>query len=104
MANGRWSVRWLTAPICEYTSMRTAALVLLASFIAALVPSPAFAWGTAVHRFIMERAIELLPPELEPFFVHFRDELVVRVVDPDMWRIAGWEDGPSHFLDFGVPE
>src|SRR5437660_7644792 len=84
--------------------MRNAALVLLASFIAALVPSPAFAWGTAVHRFIMERAIDLLPPELKPFFVHFRDELVVRVVDPDEWRLVGWEDDPNHFVDFGVAE
>jgi len=84
--------------------MRNATLLLLASLVAAFVPSPAFAWGTPVHRFIMERAIELLPRELEPFFVHFRDELVVRVVDPDTWRTAGWEDNPNHFLDFGVPE
>ena len=84
--------------------MRNAALVLFASLVAALVPSPTFAWGIPVHRFMMERAIELLPPELAPFFVHFRDELVVRVVDPDMWRTAGWEDNPSHFLDFGAPE
>src|SRR5438067_8671553 len=84
--------------------MRHAALILLASLAAAFVPSPASAWGTAVHRFMMDRAIELLPPELEPFFVHFRNELVVRVEDPDMWRTAGWEDGPSHFVDFGVPE
>jgi hypothetical protein len=84
--------------------MRKAALVLSASFLAALVPSPAFAWGTAVHQFIMERAIELLPPELKPLFVRFHDELVVRVVDPDVWRTAGWDDSPNHFVDFGVPE
>ena len=75
-----------------------------AFLIAALAPSPALAWGTAAHRYIMRRAIDLLPAEIRPFFVHFRDELVLRVVDPDVWRSAGWEDDPNHFLDFGVKE
>ena len=77
---------------------------MLSASLVALTPSPAFAWGIATHRFIMDRAIEMLPPELKPFFVHFRSELIVRVVDPDLWRTAGWEDDPSHFLDFGAPE
>ena len=33
-----------------------------------------------------------------------RDEVVVRVNDPDLWRNVGWEDDPNHFVDFGVPE
>jgi hypothetical protein len=82
--------------------MRKASVV--AFVIVALAPSPAFAWGMAAHRYIMRRAIDLLPPEIKPFFVHFRDEIVVRVVDPDTWRNAGWEDDPNHFLDFGVEE
>src|SRR5947199_8435056 len=69
-----------------------------------LVPSPASAWGWAAHRYIMHRAIDLLPSEIKPFFVAFRDELAVRVVDPDLWQLAGWDDGPNHFLDFGVSE
>lgn len=69
-----------------------------------LAPAPSFAWGTAAHRYIMRRAIDILPPEIKPFFVHFRDELVVRVVDPDVWRNIGWEDDPNHFVDFGAPE
>ena len=52
----------------------------------------------------MTRAIDLLPPELKPFFVKHRDEIVVRVVDPDTWRVAGWPENAHHFLDFGVPE
>ena len=70
----------------------------------ALTPSSAFAWGFAGHRLIMQRAIELLPPELKPFFEHYRDEIVVRAVDPDVWRNVGWEDDPNHFLDFGAKE
>jgi hypothetical protein len=65
---------------------------------------PALAWGTAAHRFIMARAIDILPPELKPFFEHYRAELVVRVVDPDVWRSAGWEEDHNHFVDFGMPE
>src|SRR2546427_9286274 len=64
-----------------------------------LLPAPAFAWGFAAHRYITHRAIELLPSEAKPFFLHFADELVVRAIDPDLWRTAGWEDDPNHFLD-----
>lgn len=70
----------------------------------ALLPAPAFAWGVVGHRLIMRRAIDLLPPELKPFFVAHRDEMVVRVIDPDLWRAAGWPENPNHFLDFGVSE
>lgn len=52
----------------------------------------------------MARAIELLPPELKPFFERFKDEIVIRVVDPDLWRNVGWEEDPNHFVDFGMAE
>lgn len=52
----------------------------------------------------MSRAIDLLPPELKPLFERYRDELVVRAVDPDVWRAAGWDDDQNHFVDFGVRE
>ena len=80
-------------------------LVAAAALILVLAaPVPALAWGTAAHRFIMARAIDILPPELKPFFEHYRAELVVRVVDPDLWRTAGWEEDHNHFVDFGMPE
>jgi len=66
-------------------------------------PSSASAWGFAGHRYIMRRAIDLLPPEVKPFFEHFREEVVVRATDPDLWRNVGWEDDPNHFVDFGDP-
>ena len=72
--------------------------------LSVLAPSPAAAWGFAGHRYIMRRAIDLLPAEIKPFFVAHRDELVVRVVDPDLWRNVGWEDDPNHFVNFGAPE
>jgi hypothetical protein len=69
-----------------------------------LIPTPAFAWGVAAHRYIMGRAIDLLPADIKPFFDRYRDELVLRVNDPDTWRVAGWDDGPNHFVDFGRPD
>jgi len=84
--------------------MRRASRVAAALIVAALMPSAAFAWGFDGHRLIMRRAIELLPPGLKPFFEHYRDEIIVRVVDPDLWRNVGWEEDPNHFLDFGAKE
>src|SRR6266542_1795416 len=84
--------------------MRKASLVSIVVVAASLTPSPALAWGFVAHRYIMTRAIDLLPPDLKPFFTHYRDEIVARVVDPDLWRNAGWEDDPHHFLNFGARE
>jgi hypothetical protein len=80
--------------------LRQAVLALLL----VVAPTPAFAWGAAAHRFIMGRAIELLPVEIKPFFERRRAELVLRVNDPDTWRVVGWPDDPNHFLDFGRAE
>jgi hypothetical protein len=84
--------------------MRNWLAAALALVSALVLPARAEAWGYAGHRLIMERAIALLPPELQPFFEKHRVEIVVRVVDPDQWRLTGWEDDPNHFLDFGARE
>lgn len=65
-----------------------------------VVPSPSFAWGFDAHRFIADRMIALLPPELRPLFEQRRAFIVERAVDPDLWRTVGWEEEPpNHFLD-----
>jgi hypothetical protein len=84
--------------------MRKGSILAAGVLAAALLPAPASAWGTEAHRYIMGRAIDLLPPELKPFFELYRAEIVIRSVDPDTWRSAGWEDDPNHFLDFGMKE
>jgi hypothetical protein len=77
--------------------MRAAILLTL---LLLLAPRPAQAWGFDAHKFIMDRAIALLPPELRPFFEKHRAEVVERAIDPDTWIIAGWEDErPRHFVD-----
>jgi hypothetical protein len=86
----------------QYIRMARRACVLLLLLL--VVPAPVHAWGGAAHRYIMRRAIDLLPAELKTFFDQHRDELILRVNDPDTWRTAGWDDDANHFLDFGVPE
>lgn len=84
--------------------MRNTIVAAITFVTVALAPTQASAWGFAAHRLIMRHAIDLLPPELKPFYESHRQELELRVVDPDLWRNVGWEDDPNHFLDFGVAE
>jgi hypothetical protein len=84
--------------------MRSWRIVALIAAIALIDPSPASAWGYVGHRLIMSRAIDLLPAGLKAFFTRNRDEIVARAIDPDLWRTAGWEDDPHHYLNFGVRE
>ncbi len=76
---------------------------LLGAAVAVLLlaaPAPARAWGYDVHRFIMDHAIALLPPELRPVFEKNRAIVVERSIDPDTWRVAGFgEEDPNHFLN-----
>lgn len=75
--------------------MRIALVLLVLS-----LPVPGFAWGFDAHKFIADRMIELLPPELKPLFVARRAFVVERAIDPDLWRTVGWdEEPPNHFLD-----
>lgn len=70
-------------------------------------PQPAAAWGFEAHRLITDRAIELLPAELAPFFRKHRAVVVEHCIDPDLWRNAGFEqEPPRHFMDldaYGPP-
>ena len=68
------------------------------------LPSPGWAWGFEAHKFIVDRMIALLPPEIRPLFEARRAFLVERAIDPDLWRTAGWEEEPPHhFLDMDHP-
>ena len=75
-------------------------LALLALALSALPSVPLGAWGFNGHKFITERAIELLPPEIKPFFQKFKTTVVEHSIDPDTYRTMGWtEEPPRHFLD-----
>ena len=83
---------------------RFVAVVVLAGLLGTV---PAGAWGGGGHRLILERAIGLLPQELRPAFDAERPMLLEHAGDPDLWRIAGFDDeAPRHFLDidaYGPP-
>jgi hypothetical protein len=80
--------------------MRRVIAVLGVLAVTAL-PTPARAWGFEAHKFIMERAIGLLPSEIRPFFEQHTSALVERAIDPDTWQIAGFDDqeDSNHFID-----
>lgn len=80
--------------------MRRFTVLVLASLVALAVPPRAEAWGFEVHKYIMDRAIPLLPAEIRPFFEKYKVSIVEHAVDPDLWRTAGWLEEPSrHFVD-----
>lgn len=80
--------------------MRNPLTIVLVPLALLAAPRPAAAWGFEVHRFIMDRAIAILPAEIRPFFEKYRPIIVEHSIDPDLWRTAGWEEEPPrHFLD-----
>jgi hypothetical protein len=80
--------------------MRRVIAVLGVLAVAAL-PTRTHAWGFEAHKFIMERAISLLPGEIRPFFEKYKSTLIERAIDPDSWQVAGFneQEDPHHFLD-----
>jgi hypothetical protein len=85
--------------------LRVALAVPIAAVL--LLPIRTAAWGFDVHRFITDKAIDLLPEGLLPFYIRHRAFIVEHAIDPDLWRTAGWEDEtPRHFVDldaYGPP-
>lgn len=76
-------------------------IAVLGVLVVTAVPAPAHAWGFEAHKFIMERALALLPAELRPLFEQYKSTLIERAIDPDTWQSAGFDDveSPNHFLD-----
>lgn len=79
---------------------RVLAACCAALLLSGLVPADADAWGFDIHRFVTERAIAVLPPELKPFYTKHKVMIVEHSIDPDLWRSAGFqEEPPRHFVD-----
>jgi hypothetical protein len=85
-------------------------LTIMAAVVAALgvmASARVGAWGGGGHRLILERAIALLPAPLRAALDSERASLLAHASDPDLWRVAGFEDeAPRHFLDidaYGPP-
>jgi hypothetical protein len=75
-------------------------VALLALALSAAAPVHIEAWGFAGHKMIVDRAIDLLPQEIRPFFQKVRTTVVEHAIDPDTYRTVGFTDEtPRHFLD-----
>jgi hypothetical protein len=83
------------------------AMFALAAMLMLSMPAPVLAWGFETHKFIVSRAIDILPAAIRPFFEANRVFVVEHCIDPDLWRTAGFTDeSPRHFLDmdaYGKP-
>ncbi len=80
--------------------MRRCLTVVFALVALVALPTSASAWSMEVHKFILAKAIPLLPPEIRPFFEKYQSSIVEHAVDPDLWRTVGWvEEPPRHFVD-----
>lgn len=81
--------------------MRTVlSIALFALALSAMRSAPLGAWGFNAHRFVTDKAIDLLPDEIRPFFKKFRTTIVEHSIDPDTYRTLGFKDEPPrHFLD-----
>jgi hypothetical protein len=79
---------------------RLVPIALLALLLSAIPRVEVDAWGFNGHKFITDKAIDQLPPEIRPFFQKFRVTVVEHAIDPDTYRTMGWaEEPPRHFLD-----
>ena len=91
----------------DYYNYRMRVALVVTVLVVVAVPAPAHAWGFAAHKFIMDRAIALLPAELRPMFEANRAMVVERAIDPDTWRTAGFDQGttpPISSYRWGVRE
>lgn len=79
---------------------RLVVVFVLMVLVVGVPAAPASAWGFDAHKYIMDRAIALLPAPIRPFFERHRTTLVEHAIDPDTYRTVGWkEEPPRHFLD-----
>jgi hypothetical protein len=87
--------------------MRRIAAVAVVAVTGLIGTAQLGAWGGGGHRLILDRAIQLLPPDLRAAFDAERTTLLEHASDPDLWRVAGFEEeAPRHFLDmdaYGPP-
>lgn len=88
--------------------MRRRVVAVVVALLVTAVPRPADAWGFEAHRYILERAIALLPAGIRPFFDKYRASIVEHSIDPDLWRNVGFDavESPRHFVDmdaYGAP-
>lgn len=77
-------------------------LILIAAILFVLASCPAWCWGPQVHTIIAEHAIDMLPPEIKPFYEANRRYIVAFSMLPDDWRVTKRDTGPEHYCDLDM--
>lgn len=77
--------------------------IILATLIGLAGVVPGWCWGPTAHTIITEHAIELLPPEIKPFYVTNSRYVVALTMLPDDWRHTHKpEIDNHHFIDLDL--
>ena len=74
-------------------------LVSLALLVAALLPQRAAAWGPVAQKTVNQLAIYGLPSGMQPFYYHFRQQLVDRALEPDARIGQDPREAARHHVD-----
>jgi len=82
----------------------TSACTILATFLGTIIlllslPREARAWGATAQKLVASKAVDTLPPEIQPFFQANRDFLAHHVTDPlDLLVKEPLAERRNHFL------
>lgn len=74
-------------------------LLPLALLFASLLPQRAAAWGAVAQKTVNQLAIYGLPSGMQPFYYHFRQQLVDRALEPDARVGKDPHEAARHHID-----
>jgi hypothetical protein len=66
-------------------NLRVRACAAVACVLLLLAPAPGRAWGSNAQRLIANKAVDILPPEMQPFFDANREFIARHASDPLEW-------------------
>lgn len=81
----------------------TLGLSILTAVACCLLPVPSqddcYGWGYTGHKMVTDRAVRLLPTEVQDFYWENRDVLIELCVQPDVRKEVDRTEAPKHYID-----
>ncbi len=74
-------------------------LVLVSAVTVSLLPQRATAWGPVAQKTVNQLAIYGLPAGMQPFYYHFRQQIVDRALEPDTRVVKDPHEAARHHID-----